>query len=110
MSGRATALDGQSRVGNGYYYLRLAEGAKDLRAWLRRRRVEAGGQPLSEREEPQLVEVSIDPGETIRLLWLHGQHCPHDGEAGRPHDGDADQTNDKALHAFAVEDGERDRC
>jgi hypothetical protein len=68
--------------------------------------MKAGGQLLSVREEPQMVEVSINPAETVRLLWLPGQQRPHDGEADHPHDGDADRTNDKALHAFAVQNGE----
>ena len=52
-------------------------------------------QLLSEREKPQLAEVvSIDPGESVRPRWLHGQNRPHDGDAGRPHDGDAGRTND----------------
>jgi hypothetical protein len=92
-------LDGQFKVAMGVTTYVLVVFAKELQTRPRRHRVERVGQLLSEREEPQLAEVSIDPGEGVPLRWLHGQHRPHDRDAGRPYDGDPGRTNDKALHA-----------
>ena len=56
-----------------------------LRAWPRRDRVEAGGEPLQERKKPQLAEDN-EPGfrqDVIHALWRRGDSGGHSRAARR---------------------------